>query len=60
MEVGFPVLRCVMGGDKVASFDGLVAGRAGFVHRLIDDFAHVDRQRDPNIRAPVGPLHSPG
>src|SRR5258708_34972329 len=27
--------RCVTGEDKVARFDGLVAGKAGVVHRLV-------------------------
>jgi hypothetical protein len=32
-------LRCVTGKDKVASFGRLVAGEAGFVHRLVSRFA---------------------
>jgi hypothetical protein len=38
-RISFPVLTCVMGEDKVASFDRLVAGEAGFVHRLVGRFA---------------------
>ena len=33
--------RCVTVEDKVASFDGLVAGEAGFVHCLVAGFAVV-------------------
>ncbi len=35
----FFVSGCVTGEDKVASFGRLVAGEAGFVHRLVGRFA---------------------
>jgi hypothetical protein len=39
--------RCVTVEDKVASFDGLVAGKAGVVHRLVGGFAVVKVSEPP-------------
>src|SRR5262245_46078552 len=41
---------CVTVEDKVASFDGLVAGKAGVVHRLVGGFAVV-KVSDPRSSA---------
>src|SRR5262245_52555349 len=39
--------RCVTGEDKVASLDGLVARKAGVVHRLVGGFAVVEVSEPP-------------
>src|SRR5260370_22170198 len=41
------VLRCVAVEDKVPSFDGLVAGKAGVMHRLVGGFAVVKLSEPP-------------
>src|SRR5271157_4555090 len=41
LMIWFSVLRCVTGEDKVASFDGPVAGKAGVVRRLVGGFPVV-------------------
>lgn len=43
----FSVSRCVTVEDKVASFDGLVAGKAGVVHRLVSGFPIVKLSEPP-------------
>src|SRR5262245_18359218 len=41
------VLRCVTVDDKLASFDGLVAGKAGVVHCLVGGCAVVKVREPP-------------
>ena len=40
-------LRCVTGEDRVACFDGPVAGEAGFMHRLVGRLAVVELSKPP-------------
>src|SRR5512144_2824486 len=47
MRLSAVELGCVMGEDKVASFDGLVAGKAGVVHRLVGGLAIVELSEPP-------------
>jgi hypothetical protein len=47
------VSRCVTGEDKVASFGGLVAGEAGFVHCLVGGFAIGKISKSPATRRGV-------
>src|SRR5271163_884884 len=47
------VSRCVMGEDKVAIFGGLVAGIAGFVHRLAGRLAVLEISESPAARRGV-------
>ena len=46
-------IRCVMGEDKVASFDSLVAGKTGFEHCLVGRFAVVKLSEPPAARRGV-------
>jgi hypothetical protein len=45
------VLRCVEGEDKVASFDRLVAGKTGFVQRLVGRFAVIELREPAAVAA---------
>jgi hypothetical protein len=47
------VSRCVTGKDKVASFYGLVAREAGFVHRLVGGSAIGKISESPAARRGV-------
>src|SRR5687767_10068924 len=49
----FSVLRCVTGEDEVASFDSMVAGKAGVEHRLVGGFAVVELSEPPAARRRV-------
>jgi hypothetical protein len=49
----FLVSRRVTGEDKVASFNGLVAVEAGFVHRLVGGFAIGKISESPAARRGV-------
>ena len=42
-----PVFKVLTVEDKVASFDGRVAGEAGVVHRLVGGFAVVEMSEPP-------------
>src|SRR5271165_4699711 len=42
-----PYSRCIMGEDKVASFDRLVAGKAGFKQRRVRSFAVFELSKPP-------------